>query len=621
MAASIDRGEVGAHVAGKVVTFGVYLPGIRAGDGFDLAVRVIHRDDQFHPEVPPVVAPLGFQADHPLGLWQGSLDLSAVAHPLGHFGQDGPYLYRFDLGRNGRPVTRHFPDPFATGSGPAFLSSFTLGPVPAFAWSDDGFRVPELDDLVVYELQVQEFASTFAGVIGYLDYLQGLGVNCLELMPVNPVKRGYDWGYGPTGYFTVEDAFGGGEGLKKLVDAAHQKGIAVILDVVFGHSGYDFPYARLYDDAGIHPNPMMQDPNRDGFGRGFEYANVFTQQFMLEVTKHWLTEYHVDGFRYDNVPGYYDGPTGPGYAKLVFDTYRFSRNVPRFQGDTYSRLIQVAEYLDYPPKILRETFSRSTWQDGLLGKAADMAVWHYVDDGFVHLLDPSFLGYPDTKDGSPAGDGPFPVAPVQYLETHDHDRLIVAFGLESTDPKDLPLGNRDRAGKLQPFAVALYTCRGVPMLYQGQEFAENYALTSSGTTRVGIRRGVHWEYFYDDSGQPLIRLYRRLATLRRGLPALRGRDFFYYNDLSRPKNGLVVYRRQVLGAGGQPEQTVLVLLNFSDGDATLPVVLPVAGTYREVLDAPYREVPLEVTGAAGQQVVLRVPSNYGQVFVCPPVEV
>ncbi len=555
-----------------------------------------------------------------MGSGKGPLDVSTVPNPQGHFGQDGDYLYRFELRRNQQLVTRHFTDPFATGSGPAFLSSFTVGPTPDFPWTDGAFRVPELDDLVLYEMQVQEFNSTFAGATRMLDYLQGLGVNCLELMPVNPVKRGYDWGYGPLGYFTVEEAFGGNLELKELVNAAHNKGMAVILDVVFGHSGYDFPYAQVYDDTGVKPNPMMQDPNRDQFGRGLEFANAFTQQFILEVTRHWLTAYHVDGFRYDNVPGYYDGPTGTGYAKLAFDTYTFSQNIPRFQGPDYSRLIQVAEYLDDPPKILRETLSRSTWQDGLLGKAADMAVWRYVDDAFVHLLDPSFMGYPDAKDASPAGDKPFPVAPVQYLETHDHNRLIAGFGLESKNPKDLPLGNRDLAFRLQPFAVALYTCRGVPMLYQGQEFAENYVLTDSGTTRVGIRRGIHFEYFYDESGQPLVKLYRRLAKLRAGLLALRSRDFFYYNNVSRPQDKLVVYRRQTVPSAGQPNQTAIVVLNFSDANATIPVPMPVAGTYREMVDAPYRSTPLEVTAAAAEVVPLKVPANYGQIFVSPPVD-
>ncbi len=594
--------------------------GSGAGDGFEVIAKVIHRADQFVPEIPPVRQSLDFQAAHPLGLWSTTFDLAAVPAAPGHFGQDGDYLYRFELRRGGQIVTANFLDPFATGSGPAFLSSFVVGPAPAFPWSDAAFRVPELDDLVLYELQVQEFHSTFAGAVELLDYLQGLGVNCLSLMPVNPVKRGFDWGYGPIGYFTIEEAFGGNDGLKGLVDAAHGRGIAVILDVVIGHSAHDdFPYARVYDDTGL-PNPMMQEPNRDPFGRGTEFSKPFTQQFFLEVTKHWLEEFHVDGFRYDNVPGFYDGPVGVAYAKLAFDTYVFSRGVGRFHGDDFSRIIQVAEYLDDPRKILRETFSRSTWQDDLLGKAVDMAVWHYVDDGFVHILDPGFSGYPETKDGAPAGDKPFPVAPLQYLETHDHSRLIAAFGLESNDPKDLPMGQRDRAYRLQPFAVALYTCRGVPMLFQGQEFAENYALPGSGSTRVGIRRGVHFEYFYDDNGRPLVTLYRRLAKLRRALRALRSRDFFYDNANSRPGDGLVAYRRHAPAAGGEPEQMAVVLLNFSDVELAVSVPTPVDGIYRELLDSPYRSAPLEIATVSGQLSGLRVPANYGQVFVCPPMD-
>src|SRR5262249_35379 len=122
--ARIDRTEVGAHVSGNAVTFGVYLPGIRAADGYEVRVRVIHRADQFVPEVPSVPLPLAFQPDHPLGLWSTTVALATVPDPPGHFGAEGPYLYRFELRRNGQVVSKHFLDPFATGSGPAFLSSF-----------------------------------------------------------------------------------------------------------------------------------------------------------------------------------------------------------------------------------------------------------------------------------------------------------------------------------------------------------------------------------------------------------------------------------------------------------------------------------------------------------------
>ncbi|MEP6916741.1 MAG: alpha-amylase family glycosyl hydrolase, partial [Acidobacteriota bacterium] len=309
---AINRDEVGVHVNGTTATFGVYLPGVTAADGFSVLVRIIHQADQFVPEIPSVPLPLVFQAGHPLDLWRLVVDLTAVAPPPGsHLGASGQYLYRFELHRHGQVVTKVFLDPFATENGPGLLGAFTIGPQPPFPWTDAGYRTPALDDLIVYELNVPQFYGTFAGVIERLDYLEGLGVNCLSLMPVTPVKHEFDWGYGPLGYFAPEDYLGGGDGLKRLVDAAHARGIALILDVVYGHAEASFAYSVVYDDIRRAtelrpPNPMMQEPNRDGFGRGFEHDLAMTREYCLEANLHWLTEYHVDGFRYDNVPGFYD---------------------------------------------------------------------------------------------------------------------------------------------------------------------------------------------------------------------------------------------------------------------------------------------------------------------------
>jgi len=613
---AINRAEVGVHVTGAIASFGVYLPGVTKAAGYDVKVRVIHRDDQFVPEIPSQVLSLNFDASHSLGLW--SLDFDVAQFSSGHFGQDGEYLYRFELWQSGRLITKHFSDPFAMRVGPGFLVSFYKGPNPSFTWHDQTYQTPALDDLIVYEMQVQEFNSTFDGITQRLDYLQGLGVNCLELMPVNPIKRGFDWGYGPTGYFACEEAFGSPETLKNLIDQCHLRKMAVILDVVFGHSAADdFPYARVYDDTGL-PNPMMQTPNRDPFGRGVEWTFEFTQQYFLEVTKHWLNEFHVDGFRYDNVPGFYDGPIGVAYAKLAFETYKFSQSIPRFQAGRYSSLIQCAEYLDDPPKILRETYSNSTWQDRLLGKVRDMVYWKYVDDAFALLLDPSFRGYPATKDASAAGDTAFPVAPLQYIETHDHSRFISSFGLDSSDVGELRFGNRDAFFKTQAYAIAMMTAAGVPMLFQGQEFAENYVIPDAGNARVGIRRGIHWEYFYDENGQPLVRLYRRLGKLRQSVRALRSRDFLCYNAQSPRADGVIIYRRTAAAENGQPEQNAIVAVNFSDVDRTVSVPLPVPGTYTELLDASNRSAPLRFTSTTTNELVnVQINSNYGIILVAP----
>src|SRR5262249_23597177 len=249
-----------------------------------------------------------------------------------------------------------------------------------------------------------------------------------------------------------------------------------ILDVVYQHVDKAFPYHLVYRDAGL-PSPMIggQGP----FGPEIDFSQPFAREYIQAANVHWLHEYHVDGFRYDEVTDLYDGPTGIKYAKIAFDVYNASLSLARFtpSGGTatgeYSRIIQCPEALNRPQDILRTTYSNSTWQDALLNKVEDMAKADYIDDAFLHLLDPRFSGYPDAKTVHDIAHNPveMPVAPFQYLETHDHSQLIAFFG---TEPGDVPFGDRSKFYKLQPYAIALYTCQGTPMLWQGQEFVDNY---------------------------------------------------------------------------------------------------------------------------------------------------
>jgi maltooligosyltrehalose trehalohydrolase len=209
-----------------------------------------------------------------------------------------------------------------------------------------------------------------------------------------------------------------------------------------------------------------------------------------------------------------------------------------------------------------------------------------------------------------------PVAPFQYIESHDHSQLIV-FASPGSDPGDpIPEGDRSRFYKLQPHAIALYTLQGIPMLWQGQEFADNYRLPDNGLARVHLERVTHWEYFYDQYGVPLVSLYRRLGTLRRTVSALRSRSSFYYWQQSLQGTQVVIYSRHAVATAAAPESWALVLLNFSDGAGSVNAPFPVAGTWREMLDESLRPAPLEVQPAQdGAMLPLQVPSNYGQVWV------
>jgi maltooligosyltrehalose trehalohydrolase len=615
----INLQEVGAHPAlnakGELeVRFGLYLPNITPAEGYEVIVRLIHQKDRFTPEIPTKNFALTCDDNHPYDLWQTTINLSQAKDPASRFGEPGTYFYRYQLFQNGKLLTLWFSDPFAYESGTGELAAFTTPDIdPPFQWTDTGFQVPALDDMVVYELQVEEFNDNFEGVMDRLDYLKGLGVNVLELMPITSVKQEFDWGYGPLHFWAPEERYGGKSGFKQLVNACHAEGIAVILDSVYEHVDDNFAYNRAYVD-GKKASPMIGAFGEGSFGTQINFDLPFAQQFFLECNRYWLREYHIDGFRYDYVPGFYDGPTGKGYAKLVFDTYQDSLAIARFKDPQgFSRIIQCAENLPDPRGILRNTYSNCTWQNNLLSKVTDMAKFRFVDEPFAHMLDTRFSGYPDTRKVN--NDIEMPVAPFQYFETHDHSRLITEFGLlPPLRPEgDVQFGDRRNFFKLQPLAIALYTCQGIPMLWQGQEFAENYTIPEGGNARISFRRGIHWEYFYDEPGQALVRLYRILARIRQTHRAFRSRKSFYFNQQSRPGEGVVAYQRSADATATEPEQIAVIVLNFSDDPRDIAVPFAKTGVYQELIDAQAAD---RINVSAPQEVhSVTVPPNYGRIYL------
>jgi 1,4-alpha-glucan branching enzyme len=612
----INLNEVGAHPqqdgAGNwTVKLGVYLPGITFNKGYRLRVRIIHEADQFIRGIEPKDFFMNFVNGSPLDLWEASVPLTTDS--ASHFGQDGKYLYRYQLQRaDGRDVTFWLADPFGRDAGVGTLSAFTKN-APVFAWSDAAFRPPEVDEMVVYELNVREFNRDFGGVIDQLDYLRELGINVIELMPITNVKEDVEWGYTPLNFYSPDERLGGPEELKRLVNACHAKGIAVIVDAVYAHAHPEFCYNLVYETSG-EPNPMMGFFAGEFFSRpGTDYTKQFTRDFFAELNRYWLSEYHVDGFRYDYVPGMYDGPAGVGYAALVFDTYQHSKTWPKFAGPGgRSLIIQCAEHLPDPQGILSQTYSNCAWQNGLLDEARGMARGSYVSERLAHRLDPQFTGYP-VEYRNPANGDVFPVAPFQYLESHDHPRFINQIGeVALRDLLGQAYGNRDRFYKMQPFIIALYTGKGIPMLWNGQEFGENWGVPGSGIGRNLFERPLHWEYFYDMPGKALVRLHRLMGTLRRNSRALRSLGFFYYFfDQNHLRQGVIAYRREAPAAGALPAESLIVVLNFSDRDAEAWIQFPSAGTWVEQIDGTH---PAVTTTTNDQWSPVIVPSNYGGIY-------
>jgi len=618
----LPMGELGAIETNGTLTFGLWLPWVSAADGNRVAVKIIHETDQFLQNVPPREFPLSHTVRDPYGdFWSVTVPIAGTPPAVAGsaWGMPGRYVYRYTIVSPNVGTLDWIIDPFAREFGVGKLSAFTLGYQP-YTWSAEevDWRTPRLSDLVLYEINIGEFGGDLNRVGNVIAYLADLGVNAVEIMPLSNVGTSVDWGYLPIGYFGVDERFGKRSDFQALVDLCHQHGIAVIVDVVYGHTGVDFPYYDAYTRLRYRDNPFMGPFAKDyfsNFGKSTDFNRPLTRDYFYTVNHHWLDVYHVDGFRYDCVPNYWDGPLGVGYASLVFETYQLAKSKlaqadpawRRFDGGPGKplNLVQMAEQLEDPQGVLRTTYSNSTWQNSTFDAARSVA---RGDRGrlFDLGLQLGLFGYPEQET---TNDVSIPKTALQYIENHDHERFLCNFGTYNPDEAGNPLfqeGDRSRWFMLQPYLIALLMSKGIPLLWQGEEFAENYFLPDVGEGRVALLRPLRWDYFYDGSGQPIVTLIRKLLRIRRQRAHIRQGTYFFFNDWDRYQGRGVLMFTRYEGAA-----YTLIGVNTSDADQTVPFWFPIGGNYLEELHGG----SLNLNNVPSlQEFALTIPSHYGRIW-------
>ena len=618
----LPLGSLGAVESNGTVTFGIWLPWVSDSDGNKVYVKIIHERDQFLQNIPTQEFSLTHNVRDPYGdFWSATVPIAGTP-PLTQdsaWGTPGRYLYRYRIDNPNVGSLDWIIDPCAREFGVGKLSAFTLG-YKEYKWdpAEANWRTPALVDLVFYEVNIAELGGDLERTSNLMAYLSDLGVNAIEVMPLSNVAASVDWGYLPIGYFGVDERFGKRSAFQQMVDIAHQHGIAVVVDVVYGHTGVDFAYYDAYTRLRYRENPFMGPFARDyfsNFGKSTDFNRQLTRDYFFSVNHHWLEVYHVDGFRYDCVPNYWDGPLGVGYASLVYETYQLAKSKiaqsqpfwNRFDAGAGSpiMLIQCAEQLEGPEEVLRTTYSNSTWQNHTFDAAKAVARGNrgrLADLG----LSLGLFGYPEEENTN--GER-IPKTALQYIENHDHERFICNFGINNADEAGNPLfaeGDRSRWYMLQPYLIAILMCKGQPMLWQGQEFGENYFLPEFGAGRVALLRALRWDLFYDSPGQGLVRLVRKLLGIRRNRPQLRRGAYYFFSDWNRYlSKGILLFARY-----NAPAYT-LVAINIGDTDQTVPFWFPIGGNYVEELHGG----ALNLNGIVSlQETPLAVPSHYGRIW-------
>ena len=599
------------EVSPNVVRFGLLLPWVSAADGHQVSVKIIHETDQFLQDIPAREFPLTHSVHPQYGdFWSAEIAIDPTGRPTpsSDWGSPGTYVYRYQLRS---PLVSDpidwIVDPFAREFGIGRLSAFTVG-FENHVWSpgESSWRTPPLNRLIVYELMLHEFQGDLRGATKRLEYLADLGVNCVEVMPISNVEATLNWGFEPIGFFGVDERFGNRADFQAFVDAAHGHGIAVMLDVVYGHTGLHFAYEYVYSRLGYHENPFMGAFAANMFGPSTDWRRPFVRDYFFTVNQFWLDACHVDGFRYDCVPNYWDGPVGVGYANLVYETYQSVKaqsvadHWRRFdQGGTLT-LIQCAEQLEDPTGVVRQTHSNSTWQNGTLDAARAVA---HGDRGRLYQLGMS-LGLDGYPGETTHNQDVLPKSAFQYLENHDHSRFLTHFGIIRSDDPLFDRADRSRWFKLQPFLIGLFTGRGIPLLWQGQELAADNVVPERGYARIGLMRPVRWEFFYDEDGRHVLGLVRRLTRLRRDHDEFSTGSYYFHNDWARYQSrGILLFSRQT------NQRYSLVALNFTDQEQRVMFAFPITGSCTEQLHGQDN-----FQAFANETRTLVVPGNYGRIW-------
>ena len=488
--------------------------------------------------------------------------------------------------------------PYPTGKTTGIVSVLQTK-APQYVWKNSSFVRPDKKNLLIYEMLVRDFvaAHDYKTIRDTLSYLKRLGINTLELMPVNEFDGNSSWGYNPAFFFAADKYYGPANSLKELIDSCHSNGIAVVLDIVLNHSYGNSPMVQMYFD-GANNRPAANNPwfnpvaphSAITFGYDFNHESEATKYFVDRVLEYWQKEFRIDGFRFDFTKGLTQKVTSSDAAMSAYDASRVNI-LKRINDSLQSHSPGSYMIIEHLADVTEE-------RDLVL---AGMLPW----GNMTHSFNEATMGWVGSSNFDWAlheRRGFAEPLLISYMESHDEERLMyknLKYGNASSNysVKDTLVGLR----RNEMAAAFYFAIPGPKMVWQFGEVGYDISRCHLSTNGEGgdcdkklDPKPIRWEYQNYAPRKRLFEVYSALMKLRKNHP-----NPFTSGSLSYSLGG-AFKTLQV----SHPDMNIAVIGNFDVNPVTASVTLQNAGTwYNYLTGEPF-------TASGGSQSFTLAPGEY-----------
>ena len=462
------------------------------------------------------------------------------------------------------PNLREYPADKATD----VLSVFSTTPA-TFNWTVTDFQRPKQNSLAIYELLFRDFTAerSVKAALAKLDHIKALGINTIELMPIQEFDGNNSWGYNPCFYFAADKAYGTVEDYKTFIDECHKRGIAVILDIVINHATGLHPWMKMWcgsDGQAASNNPFFNKVARHPFNvfHDFNHEYAKTREYFKTMLQYWLTEYNIDGYRFDLSKGLTQKNSGS--------------NVGTWNQYDASRIAIIKDYADAIREVEEDAYIilehlSDAQEENELAEYKGIMLWRKA----VSQYSETVMGW--TGGGKSDFSGAAAFGRVGNIEDHDEERVAykaIAYG------QTYVKSDWKRISKHLQAVYAFHFLAPYPkMMWQFGEMGYDVTIGDDDSQKVEPKP-VRWEYMENADRKALYDAVSKCITFRTTHPAMYGFDgkttinTWKVGDANMSAKTLVYSN-----AGG----SVIVMANFTNASSEATCNVPVQGTWKNLI--------------------------------------